>query len=171
MDHFARSDDALALAQRHGHLHRNFQGYSTHAECDLAAFGVSAIGAIGPTYSQNHRTLEHYYDAIDHGQLPVARGLELSADDLLRRAVIQSLCCQFEVSKRSVGIAYLIDFDRYFARELEVLGELASDGLVRLDDDWIHVTPRGRMLIRTVCMVFDRYLQRERETMRFSRVI
>ena len=171
MDHFARSDDALALAQRHGHLHRNFQGYSTHAECDLAAFGVSAIGAIGPTYSQNHRTLEHYYDAIDHGQLPVARGLELSADDLLRRAVIQSLCCQFEVSKRSVGIAYLIDFDRYFARELEALGELASDGLVRLDDDWIHVTPRGRMLIRTVCMVFDRYLQRERETMRFSRVI
>jgi len=171
MDHFARPDDALAVAQRHGHLHRNFQGYSTHAECDLAAFGVSAIGAIGPAYSQNHRELEHYYDAIDRCHLPVARGLELSADDLMRRAVIQALCCQFEVSRRSIGIAYLVDFDRYFARELEELRGLAADGLVRLDDEWIHVTPRGRMLIRNVCMVFDRYLQRERETMRYSRVI
>jgi oxygen-independent coproporphyrinogen-3 oxidase len=171
MDHFARPDDALAVALRHGHLHRNFQGYSTHADCDLAAFGVSAIGAIGPAYSQNHRGLEHYYDAIDRGQLPVARGLELSADDLMRRAVIQALCCQFEVSKRSIGIAYLVDFDRYFSREIEELRGLAADGLVRLDDEWIHVTPRGRMLIRNVCMVFDRYLQRERETMRYSRVI
>ncbi|MCE2998559.1 MAG: oxygen-independent coproporphyrinogen III oxidase [Betaproteobacteria bacterium] len=171
MDHFARPDDALAVAQRHGHLHRNFQGYSTHAECDLAAFGVSAIGAIGPAYSQNHRELEHYYDAIDRSQLPVARGLELSADDLMRRAVIQALCCQFEVSKRPIGIAYLVDFDRYFSSELDELRGLAADGLVRLDDEWIHVTPRGRMLIRNVCMVFDRYLQRERETMRYSRVI
>lgn len=171
MDHFARPDDALAVAQRHGHLHRNFQGYSTHAQCDLVAFGVSAIGSIGPAYSQNHRDLERYYDAIDRGQLAVARGLELSADDLLRRAVIQALCCQFEVSKRSIGIAYLVDFDRYFATELEELRGLAADGLVRLDSEWIHVTPRGRMLIRNVCMVFDRYLQRERETMRYSRVI
>ncbi len=171
MDHFARPDDSLAVAQRHGHLHRNFQGYSTHAECDLLALGVSSIGAIGPTYSQNHRELEDYYDAIDRGQLPVARGMELSADDLLRRAVIQALCCQFQVSKRSVGIAYLLDFDKYFARELEELRSLAADGLVFIDDEWIQVTPRGRMLIRNVCMVFDRYLQRERETMRYSRVI
>lgn len=171
MDHFARPDDALAVAQRHGHLHRNFQGYSTHAECDLLALGVSAIGAIGPAYNQNHRELEDYYDALDRGQLPVARGLELSADDLLRRAVIQALCCQFQVSKRSIGIAYLVDFDKYFARELEELRALAGDGLLQLDDEWINVTPRGRMLIRNVCMVFDRYLQRERETMRYSRVI
>jgi oxygen-independent coproporphyrinogen-3 oxidase len=171
MDHFARPDDALAVAQRHGHLHRNFQGYSTHAECDLVAFGVSAIGAIGPAYNQNHRELEQYYDAIDRGRLPVARGLELSADDLLRRAVIQALCCQFEVSKRSIGIAYLVDFDRYFAREMDELRGFAADGLVSLDDEWIHVTPRGRMLVRNLCMVFDRCLRRERETMRYSRVI
>jgi oxygen-independent coproporphyrinogen-3 oxidase len=171
MDHFAKPDDSLALAQRHGHLHRNFQGYSTHAECDLIGLGVSAIGAIGPTYSQNHRHLETYYDAIDRGVLPVARGLELSADDLLRRAVIQALSCQFKLSKRSIGIAYLLDFDRYFQEELADLRQLAVDGLVQLDDEWITVTPRGRMLIRNVCMVFDRYLRRERETMRYSRVI
>lgn len=171
MDHFAKPDDSLAVAQRHGHLHRNFQGYSTHAECDLVGLGVSAIGAIGPTYSQNHRDLVTYYDALDRGVLPVARGMELSADDLLRRAVIQSLSCQFKLSKKSVEIAYLIDFERYFAAELAELRDLAVDGLVELDEEWITVTPRGRMLIRNVCMVFDKYLQRERETMRYSRVI
>jgi len=171
MDHFAKPDDSLAIAQRHGHLHRNFQGYSTHAECDLIGLGVSAIGAIGPTYSQNHRDLETYYDALDRGVLPVARGMELSADDLLRRAVIQALACQFKLSKKSIAIAYLIDFERYFAAELAELRDLAVDGLVELDDEWITVTPRGRMLIRNVCMVFDKYLQHERETMRYSRVI
>jgi len=171
MDHFAKPTDALAVAQRNGHLHRNFQGYSTHADCDLLGLGVSAIGAIGPTYSQNHRDLDSYYDSLDRGVLPVARGMELSADDLLRRAVIQALSCQFKLSKKSIGIAYLIDFERYFADELTELGQLAVDGLVELDDEWITVTPRGRMLIRNVCMVFDKYLQRERETMRYSRVI
>jgi len=171
MDHFARPDDSLSVAQRHGHLHRNFQGYSTHAECDLVGLGVSAIGAIGPTYSQNHRDLETYYDAIDREVLPVARGMELSADDLLRRAVIQALSCQFKLSKKSVEIAYLIDFERYFVAELAELHDLAVDGLVELDEEWITVTPRGRMLIRNVCMVFDKYLKRERETMRYSRVI
>jgi oxygen-independent coproporphyrinogen-3 oxidase len=171
MDHFARPDDSLSVAQRHGHLHRNFQGYSTHAECDLVGLGVSAIGAIGPTYSQNHRDLETYYDAIDREVLPVARGMELSADDLLRRAVIQALSCQFKLSKKSVEIAYLIDFERYFVAELAELRDLAVDGLVELDEEWITVTPRGRMLIRNVCMVFDKYLKRERETMRYSRVI
>ena len=171
MDHFAKPDDSLAVAQLHGHLHRNFQGYSTHAECDLIGLGVSAIGAIGPTYSQNHRHLETYYDAIDRGLLPVARGLELSADDLVRRAVIQALSCQFKLSKRSVEIAHLLDFDRYFQEELADLRQMVADGLVQLDDEWIVVTPRGRMLIRNVCMVFDKYLRRERETMRYSRVI
>ncbi|MBY0268822.1 MAG: oxygen-independent coproporphyrinogen III oxidase [Burkholderiales bacterium] len=171
MDHFAKPDDALALAQRNGHLHRNFQGYSTHADCDLLGLGVSAIGAIGPTYSQNHRELDGYYDAIERGQLPVARGIELSADDLLRRAVIQALACQFRLSKMSFEIAYLIDFDRYFAGELLELQGMADDGLVQLDAKWITVTARGRMLIRNICMVFDKYLRRERETARYSRVI
>lgn len=171
MDHFAKPEDALALAQRNGHLHRNFQGYSTHADCDLLGLGVSAIGAIGPTYSQNHRELDAYYDAIERGVLPVARGIELSADDLLRRAVIQALACQFRLSKKSVEIAYLIDFDGYFSGELADLRGMADDGLVQLDAEWITVTARGRMLIRNICMVFDKYLRRERETARYSRVI
>jgi oxygen-independent coproporphyrinogen-3 oxidase len=171
MDHFARPGDALAVAQRNGHLHRNFQGYSTHADCDLIGLGVSAIGAIGPTYSQNHRDLDSYYDSIDRGVLPVARGMELSADDLLRRAVIQSLACQFRLSKKSVEIAYLVDFDRYFTDEMSDLQGMSLDGLVQLGPEWITVTPRGRMLIRNVCMVFDKYLRHERETMRYSRVI
>ena len=171
MDHFAKPSDALALAQRNGHLHRNFQGYSTHADCDLLGLGVSAIGAIGPTYSQNHRELASYYDAIERDQLPVARGIELSADDLLRRAVIQALACQFRLSKTSVEIAYLIDFDRYFSGELADLRGMVDDGLVQLDAEWITVTARGRMLVRNICMVFDKYLRRERETMRYSRVI
>lgn len=171
MDHFAKPADALALAQRNGCLHRNFQGYSTHADCDLLGLGVSAIGAIGPTYSQNHRELDAYYDAIERGELPVARGIELSADDLLRRTVIQALACQFRLAKTSVEIAYLIDFDRYFSEELAVLRGMADDGLVQLDAEWITVTARGRMLIRNICMVFDKYLRRERETARYSRVI
>lgn len=171
MDHFAKPEDALALAQRNGHLHRNFQGYSTHADCDLLGLGVSAIGAIGPTYSQNHRELENYYDAIERGALPVARGIELSVDDLLRRAVIQALACQFRLAKKSIEISYLIDFDRYFSAELADLRGMADDGLVQLDAEWITVTARGRMLIRNICMVFDKYLRHERETARYSRVI
>lgn len=171
MDHFAKPTDALALAQSNGLLHRNFQGYSTHAECDLLGLGVSAIGAIGPTYSQNHRDLDSYYDSLDRAMLPVARGIELSADDLLRRAVIQMLACQFRLSRQAIEIAHLVDFDRYFAAELLELADMQKDGLVQLDDDWIVVTPRGRMLIRNVCMVFDKYLRRERETARYSRVI
>ncbi len=171
MDHFAKPDDELAVAQRSGRLHRNFQGYSTHAECDLVGLGVSAIGAIGPTYSQNHRALDDYYDSLDRDELPVARGMELTPDDLARRAIIQALTCQFRVSKESIAIAYLLDFDQYFAVELADLRQLAQDGLVTLDREWITVTPRGRMLIRNICMVFDRYLRREQQTQRYSRVI
>lgn len=171
MDHFAKPDDPLAVAQRNGRLHRNFQGYSTHAECDLIGLGVSSIGAIGPTFSQNHRDLDAYYDSLDRGDLPVVRGMELSQDDLARRAVIQALSCNFRLSKQSIEVAYLLDFDRYFSSEMAELRQLALDGLVETDGDWITVTPRGRMLIRNVCMVFDRYLRREQETRRYSRVI
>lgn len=171
MDHFAKPDDELAVAQRSGRLHRNFQGYSTHAECDLVGLGVSAISAIGPTYSQNHRALDDYYDSLDRGELPVARGMELTPDDLARRAIIQALACHCRVSKESIAIAYLLDFDQYFAGELADLRELEQDGLVTLDGEWITVTPRGRMLIRNICMVFDRYLRREQQTQRYSRVI
>jgi oxygen-independent coproporphyrinogen-3 oxidase len=171
MDHFALPHDALAVAQRQGRLHRNFQGYSTHAECDLIGLGVSAIGAVGPTYSQNARTLSDYYARLDRNELPIVRGVALSRDDLVRRTVIHALMCQFEVSKEAVGIGYLIDFDSYFAAELSELEELERAGLLRLHDEWISVTPKGRMLIRSICMVFDRYLRQDRETQRYSQTI
>ncbi len=171
MDHFALPEDSLAVAQRQGRLHRNFQGYSTHAECDLVALGVSAIGSIGPTYSQNHRALEDYYDSLERDELPIMRGMELTADDLLRRAVIQTLMCHFTLSKEAVEIQYLIDFDKYFSEELAELREFEKEGLLELSDRWINVTPKGRMLIRNICMVFDQYLQHEREVGRYSRVI
>jgi len=171
MDHFAKPTDELALAQSQGRLQRNFQGYSTHAEADMLGFGVSAIGRVGPTYYQNCKRLDDYYSALDEGRLPVQRGIELTADDLLRRAVIQSLTCHFRVSIESIEIAYLIDFRRYFADELADLRGLEADGLVELEQDWIIVTPRGRMLVRTVCMVFDKYLRTRRQVAAYSKVI
>jgi oxygen-independent coproporphyrinogen-3 oxidase len=158
MDHFARPDDDLAIAQRQGRLHRNFQGYSTHADTDLVACGVSAIGAVGATYSQNVKTLDAYYDALDRNELPVARGTRLSMDDALRRTIIQKLMCQFELSVSAIELAFPIAFHAYFAREMAQLAELERDGLVELAPDWISVTLKGRLLIRNVCMVFDRYL-------------
>jgi len=171
MDHFAKPDDELTIAQRQGRLHRNFQGYSTYAECDLMAFGVSAISKVGPTYSQNYRTLDEYYDALDAGRLPVMRGLELTADDLLRRCIIQALMCHFEISIESLEIAHLIDFHSYFAAEIADLREMEKAGLLALDDKWITVLPRGRMLVRAIAMVFDRYLRYDRERARYSKVI
>ena len=171
MDHFALPDDSLAIAQRQGRLHRNFQGYSTHAECDLIGLGVSAIGAIGPTYTQNARTLFDYYRHLDDNELPIVRGVELSRDDLVRRSVIQALMCHFELSKDAIDVAYLIDFDSYFATEIAELQELGHAGLVTFDGNWISVTPKGRMLIRSICMVFDKYLRHDRDSGRYSRTI
>ena len=171
MDHFALPDDSLAVAQRQGRLQRNFQGYSTHAECDLIGLGVSSIGAIGPTYSQNTRTLSDYYDRLDRNELPVVRGVEHTADDLVRRSVIQTLMCHFELSKDVIECAYLVDFDRYFASELRELEALEDEGLVELGETWITVTPKGRMLIRSICMVFDKSLRQAAEVKRYSRTI
>jgi oxygen-independent coproporphyrinogen-3 oxidase len=171
MDHFAKPEDELAQAQRLGHLHRNFQGYSTRAECDLVGLGVSAIGSIGPTYSQNVKTLEEYYDRLDQHDLPVLRGIELSADDLIRRAVIHTLMCHFSLSKESIEIAYLVDFERHFATELAELAEYERLGLVEIDGDWITVTPRGRVVVRGICMVFDKYLRLSETRARYSKVV
>jgi oxygen-independent coproporphyrinogen III oxidase len=170
IDHFARPDDDLAVAQRQGRLQRNFQGYSTHPASDLLGFGISAIGRVGPTYYQNVKGLADYYDSLDAGRLPVWRGVELTQDDLLRRAIIQALTCHFRLSIESIEISYLVEFRRYFAAELEELKSLADDGLVELQPDWIVVTPKGRLLVRAVCMVFDRYL-REQRRRAYSKVI
>jgi len=171
MDHFAKPEDELSVAQRQGRLHRNFQGYSTHAEADLLAFGVSAISKVGPTYGQNYRTLDEYYDCLDRGVLPVMRGLELSADDLLRRSIIQALMCHFELSLESIEIAHLIDFKAYFASEIADLRAMEQAGLLEIADRWITVLPKGRMLVRAIAMVFDRYLRSDRERARYSKVI
>jgi oxygen-independent coproporphyrinogen-3 oxidase len=171
MDHFAKPDDELAVAQRRGQLTRDFQGYSVGGDCDLIGLGLSSIGKIGPTYVQNVKTLEEYYRLVNEGTLPVLRGIELTADDLARRAVIQALACQFSVAKESISIGHLIDFDKYFAEELHDLQGLARDGLVEMDDEWIHVTPRGRLMVRVVCMVFDKYLRRVQQRAQYSRVM
>jgi oxygen-independent coproporphyrinogen-3 oxidase len=171
MDHFARPDDELAVAQQQGRLQRNFQGYSTLPDSDLIGLGVSAIGKVGPTYYQNQKRLDDYTAALDAGHLPVARGLELGQDDLVRRAVIQALACHFRLSLESIELAYLVDFKSYFARELADLQRLQDEGLVDISDEWITVTPRGRLLVRVVCMVFDRYLREAQARARYSKVI
>ncbi len=171
MDHFALPEDSLSVAQRQGRLHRNFQGYSTHAECDLIGLGVSAIGAIGPTYTQNARTLADYYSRLEANELPIVRGVELTRDDLVRRSVIQALMCHFELSREAIDVAYLLDFDTYFAEELAELEQLQRAGLLRIESNWISVTPKGRMLIRSICMVFDKYLRMGRDSRRYSRTI
>jgi oxygen-independent coproporphyrinogen-3 oxidase len=170
LDHFARPDDELAVAQCLGQLQRSFQGYSTQGG-DLVGLGLSSIGQIGPTYYQNLKELDDYYAALDSGRLPVARGIELTADDLVRRSVIQALTCQFRVAIESIELAHLIDFNSYFAPEMRELKKLADEGLVELQPEWIVVTPKGRLLVRALCMVFDRYLRAARERATYSKVI
>ena len=171
MDHFALPDDPLAIAKRQGRLHRNFQGYSTQPDCDLIGLGVSSIGRIGATYSQNAKTMEEYCDLLDQGQFPVVRGLALSRDDLVRRAVIMALMCQGQVQFESVNLAYLIDCKTYFAKELEDMQDLVDQGLVAVDETGIQVTAQGWFFVRAVAMVFDRYLQTDRTRARFSKII
>jgi oxygen-independent coproporphyrinogen-3 oxidase len=171
MDHFALPDDSLAKAKRQGRLHRNFQGYSTQPDCDVIGLGVSAIGRVGATYSQNAKTLPEYYDALRQGQLAVVRGLGLNRDDLLRRAVIMALMCQGRVEFESIEVAHLVDMRRYFATEFAALAPMAGMGLVDIAADAIEVTPLGWYFVRAVAMVFDRHLRADAARERFSRVI
>ena len=171
MDHFALPEDALAIAKRQGRLHRNFQGYSTQPDCDLIALGVSAIGRVGATYSQNAKTLDEYYDLLNQGKLPVVRGLALTRDDLVRRAVIMALMCQGELSFESIELAWLIDFHEYFASEMERLLEMQQQGLVQIGADGVEVTEMGWYFVRGIAMLFDKNLQVDRNRARFSRII
>ncbi|MDR0578306.1 MAG: oxygen-independent coproporphyrinogen III oxidase [Candidatus Accumulibacter sp.] len=171
MDHFARPDDELAAAQRAGRLHRNFQGYSTHADCDMLSFGITAIGKVGNVYGQNVRTLDEYYARLDEGVLPVFRGIALTPDDALRRSVIQSLMCHFELPFAAFEQEYGIDFGRHFAPELAELGEMEQAGLLRVEPGRIVVLPPGRILVRAISMVFDARLRADRPRNRYSKVI
>jgi oxygen-independent coproporphyrinogen-3 oxidase len=161
----------LAVAKRQGRLHRNFQGYSTQPDCDLVALGVSSIGRVGSTFSQNVKTLEAYYDLLDQGHLPVERGLAMSRDDLVRQSVIMALMCQGHVLFESIELAYLIEFQTYFAQELEALRQMQTQGLVFLEPTGIQVTELGWFFVRGVAMVFDHYLQTDRNRARFSKII
>ncbi len=171
MDHFALPGDALAVAKRQGRLHRNFQGYSTQPDCDLISLGVSAIGRMGTTYSQNAKTMEEYCDALDQGRLPIVRGLTLSRDDLIRRSVIMALMCQGELQFESINLAWLIDFKTYFAPEMQALQDLQQQGLVKLSAAGIEVSTMGWFFVRAVGMVFDRYLQQGRSRAQFSKIL
>ncbi len=170
MDHFAKPNDELAVAQREGLLYRNFQGYSTHADCDLIGLGMTSIGKVGNSYAQNMRTMNEYCAAIDVGHLPIFRGVELDKDDLLRREVITELMCNFAFDKQVVAAKYDINFDEYFAVEQGDINQLQQDGLIAIDGGRIEVQPAGRFLIRNVCMVFDKYFRQSKEQ-RFSKVI
>ena len=163
--------DELAVAQRQGTLYRNFQGYSTHSDCDLVAMGVTSIGMVSNSYSQNVRGLEEYYRRIDQGRLPIFRGIALSTDDLIRRDVITRLICNFTLPFAEVEQSWGIDFSDYFAADLATLDEMEADGLLVRDEREVRVLPRGRLLIRNICMAFDRYLPPVEQQKGFSRVI
>ena len=171
MDHFARPDDELAVAQRAGTLYRNFQGYSTHADCDLIGLGVTSIGKVDNTYGQNRRELDEYYRDIDAGRLAIFRGLELNRDDLIRRDVITRLICHFQLSMAAVEAAWDIRFEDYFADSLARLQVMADDGLLQIEDRSIRILPRGRLLVRNICMAFDAYLAKKTGPVGFSKVI
>lgn len=169
MDHFAKPDDELTQAQQNHQLYRNFQGYSTHAECDLIGLGITSIGMVGNAYSQNVKTLTDYDKAIKAGRLPVFRGVELDDDDKLRREIINRLICDFALDIAAIESRYPIDFAEHFHGVFPQLEQFAQDGLLQYDWDGIEVLPAGRLLIRNICMIFDKYSQQARQ--RFSKVI
>ena len=174
MDHFALPDDELTLAQAAGKLHRNFQGYATHGGCDLLAFGVSAINQLDKTYAQNAKDMPSYLHALDQNQLPLVRGIELTRDDAIRKAVISALICHFECNTATIEQQFHIQFAEYFAEELQGLKPLIAEHLVTLEGQKICVTPRGRLLIRRICMEFDAYLKPkagEIKTIAYSKII
>ncbi|GGB89967.1 oxygen-independent coproporphyrinogen III oxidase [Marinobacterium zhoushanense] len=171
MDHFAKPDDELAQAQANGQLHRNFQGYTTHSDCDLVAMGVSAISQIGDVYYQNEHDITAYTQAVEDHQHAIRRGVTLTRDDHIRRSVITQLICHFELDQQRIEQQYDIDFSQYFQAELDDLKQFTTDGLVELEGGRIRVTPAGRLLIRRICMAFDAYIPREQSTARYSRII
>ena len=171
MDHFALPEDELVVARANGTLQRNFQGYSTHRECDLVALGVSAIGSIGNVFAQSAVTTMEYEALIENGQLPIRKGIAVDDDDLLRADVIQALMCYDKLSFEEFGAKHSIDFASYFAAEIERLQPLADDGLIEVDQTGINITQKGRLLLRSIAMVFDRYIDQAQNDNRFSKAI
>ncbi len=171
MDHFAKPNDELAIAQSEGKLHRNFQGYTTHSDCDLVSMGVSAISQVGLCYYQNHHDLEEYNKAIDEDLLPVKRGVWLSEDDQIRKAAIMELICHFKLDMTQFGEEHSLNFADYFADEIGRLSQYETDGLIKIDNNTLYVQPGGRLLIRAICKIFDKYIPAEEVQKGFSRII
>ena len=171
MDHFAQPDDELAVAQREGVLHRNFQGYTTQGEADLVGFGVSAISMIGDAYAQNQKELKKYYAQVSDQRHALWKGVALDSDDLLRREVIKQLICNFKLDKTAIESEFDVTFNDYFKEDLELLQTFINDELVEVNGKEIRVTLRGRLLIRNICMCFDKYLRAKARQQQFSRVI
>lgn len=171
MDHFAKPNDELAIAQQQGQLHRNFQGYTTQGECDLLGLGVSSISSVGKSFSQNYKDLKDYYNALDNHEHAVEKGVLLTQDDVIRGDVIKQLMCNFKLNKNSFNTRFNIDFDEYFACEICKLTPFVKDRLVTIDKTEISIRPIAKLLIRNICMTFDVYLQKQLNNQRFSRVI
>lgn len=171
MDHFAKPDDELAVAQEKGILHRNFQGYTTQEECDLLGMGVSAISLLGDTYAQNQKDLQKYYADVEERGIALHKGIALTQDDCIRRDVIKALICNFKLDFATIEQQYGIDFNSYFAEDLTFLKPLAEDGLLTINENGIVVSPRGRLLIRNICLCFDVYSRQLARRQQFSRII
>lgn len=169
MDHFAKPDDELAVAQRENKLYRNFQGYSTHSDCDLIGLGITSIGRVADSYIQNAKDLASYDALINQGTLPVYKGLILNDDDKLRRAVITQLICHFNLPYAQIEQDFNIHFKTYFNDELNALTSMQDDGLLSIEAAGIRVSASGRLLIRNICMVFDHYITTNAQ--QFSKVI
>jgi oxygen-independent coproporphyrinogen III oxidase len=171
MDHFAKPDDELAVAQRKGNLYRNFQGYSTNANCDVVSFGITAISKISNSYSQNTRTLEEYHSALEKNKIPVLRGYKLTNDDEIRREVITQLICHFQIEYKKIDDLFKINFNEYFSKEILLLKDVQKDKLLLLKEDSIEILPAGRFLIRNICSVFDAYLNKSNNENTYSKMI
>ena len=171
MDHFAKPNDELTIAQGKNRLYRNFQGYSTHSECDLIGFGITSIGSVGDAYSQNHKTIDQYEYCLKNETLPIFRGINLNKDDKIRRTVITRLICHFSLDINAINKEFSIDFNDYFANELLTLGQFINDGLLTISPSLIIILPTGHLLIRNICMVFDSYIRQKKMDNRFSKVI
>jgi len=171
MDHFAKPDDELTIAQKNGKLYRNFQGYATHADCDLVGLGITSIGTVGQSFAQNVKTLDEYAELIDAEKLAVFRGVEIDDDDIIRRDAIMQLICHFHLNFDQFNSTNNVNFNTYFSDELKKLQPMHDDGLIEITDNDINVTAKGRLLIRNICMVFDRYLKKPQDKQRFSKAI